>query len=150
MWLNHGFLSGVHLQCPLDWWCSMPQEVGLRLTIHLVNLCVPYLLIYCYMWHLNWSNIVKGIKLFIVLKSTTGRLHTEYSIPCLSSDQGGALRPASSRAKPHSCAQILISIFDVTHSCESLYSTVKFIKSKYRSVLTDEHLSEPVRTALSK
>jgi len=33
--------------------------------------------------------------------------------------------------------------------CESLYSTLKFIKSKFRSELTDEHLSELVRTALT-
>jgi tryptophan synthase beta subunit len=43
----------------------------------------------------------------------------------------------------------LISIFGTTYVCESLYSTLKFIKSKYRSELTDEHLSELVRTALT-
>jgi len=30
-----------------------------------------------------------------------------------------------------------------------MYSTLKFIKSKYRSVLTDEHLTELERTALT-
>ena len=43
----------------------------------------------------------------------------------------------------------LISIFGTTYGCESLHSTLKFIKSKYRSELTDEHLSELVRTALT-
>lgn len=32
--------------------------------------------------------------------------------------------------------------------CESLYSTLKFIKSKYQSKLPDEHLIELVQTAL--
>jgi hypothetical protein len=30
-----------------------------------------------------------------------------------------------------------------------MYPTLKCIKSKYRSVLTDEHLNEPVRTAFT-
>ena len=47
------------------------------------------------------------------------------------------------------CAMKLISIFGTTYVCESLYSTLKFIKSKYRSELTDEHLSVLVRTALT-
>jgi hypothetical protein len=34
-------------------------------------------------------------------------------------------------------------------SARAKYSTLKLIKSKYRSVLTDEHLTELVRTALS-
>ena len=46
------------------------------------------------------------------------------------------------------CAKRLISIFGTTHVCESLFSTLKFIKSKYRSELTDDHLSELVRTEL--
>ena len=47
------------------------------------------------------------------------------------------------------CAKRLISICGTTYVCESLYTTLKFIKSKYRSELTDEHLSELVRTALT-
>jgi len=47
------------------------------------------------------------------------------------------------------CTMKLISIFGTTYVCESLYSTLKFIKSKYRSELTDEHLSELLRTALT-
>lgn len=38
------------------------------------------------------------------------------------------------------CATRLSSIFGTTYSCEALYSTLKFIKSKRRSVLT-EHLT---------
>jgi hypothetical protein len=32
------------------------------------------------------------------------------------------------------------------HSATAMFSTLKSIKSKYRSVLTDEHLTELVRT----
>ncbi|XP_065683999.1 general transcription factor II-I repeat domain-containing protein 2B-like [Hydra vulgaris] len=35
-----------------------------------------------------------------------------------------------------------ISIFGSTYTCESLFSTMKFVKSKYRANLTSEHLSE--------
>jgi hypothetical protein len=45
----------------------------------------------------------------------------------------------SARVISYSCAQRLISIFGATYSCESLYSTLKLIRSKYRSVLTDGH-----------
>jgi tryptophan synthase beta subunit len=47
------------------------------------------------------------------------------------------------------CAMKLISFFGTTYVCKSLYSTLKFIKSNYRSELTDEHLSELVRTAIT-
>ena len=40
-----------------------------------------------------------------------------------------------------------ISIFGSTYTCESLFSTMKFVKSKYRGNLTTEHLSELLRTA---
>ena len=43
----------------------------------------------------------------------------------------------------------LISIFGTTYCCESLYSTMKFVKSKYRSQLTNQHLTELLRTALT-
>jgi hypothetical protein len=46
------------------------------------------------------------------------------------------------------CAQKLISIFG-TYSCESLYSTMKMIKSKHRSILTDDQSTEFLRTALT-
>jgi hypothetical protein len=39
--------------------------------------------------------------------------------------------------------------FSRKHSVRVMYSTLEFIKSKYRSVLTDEHLTELVRTALT-
>lgn len=39
---------------------------------------------------------------------------------------------------------ILILIVGTTYMCESLYSTLKFIKSKYQSKLPDEHLIELV------
>ena len=39
-------------------------------------------------------------------------------------------------------ACLIISIFGTTHLCESLYSTLKFVKSKHRSVLTNQHLIE--------
>jgi hypothetical protein len=57
--------------------------------------------------------------------------------------------PEQKYPKIKACSQGLISIFGTTYSCESLYSTLKFIKSKYRSVLTDEHLNELMRTALT-
>ncbi|XP_047138990.1 general transcription factor II-I repeat domain-containing protein 2A-like [Hydra vulgaris] len=40
-----------------------------------------------------------------------------------------------------------ISIFGSTYTCESLFSTMKFVKSKYRANLTSEHLSELLKTA---
>jgi len=47
------------------------------------------------------------------------------------------------------CAVKLISFFGTTYSCESLYSTMKIIKSKYRSNLTDDHPTELLRTDLA-
>lgn len=44
------------------------------------------------------------------------------------------------------CAVKLISIFGTTYSCQSLYSTIKW---KYRSNLTDDHLTELLGTALT-
>lgn len=41
----------------------------------------------------------------------------------------------------------LLSIFGTTYNCESTYSTMKFVKSKYRSQMTNKHLSELIRTA---
>ena len=43
----------------------------------------------------------------------------------------------------------LLSVFSPTYCCESLFSVMKFIKSKYRASLTNEHLSELISTALS-
>ena len=43
----------------------------------------------------------------------------------------------------------LISIFSSTYCCESFYSVIKFVKSKYSSVLTNQHLKELLRTALT-
>jgi hypothetical protein len=56
----------------------------------------------------------------------------------------------SARATSYSCAQKLISSFSTRYSYESLYSTLKFIKSNYCSVLTHEHFAELVYTALIK
>ncbi|XP_065658637.1 EPM2A-interacting protein 1-like [Hydra vulgaris] len=39
----------------------------------------------------------------------------------------------------------LISFFGSTCTCESLFSTMKFIKSKYRANLTSEHLLQLLR-----
>ena len=39
------------------------------------------------------------------------------------------------------------SIFGSTYTCESLLSTLSFVKSKYRANLTSDHLSELLRTA---
>lgn len=43
----------------------------------------------------------------------------------------------------------LISIFSTTYCCESLYSVMKFVKSKHRAILTNQHLTELIRTALT-
>lgn len=50
-----------------------------------------------------------------------------------------------SQLKIASCR--LISIFGTTYCCESLYSTMKFIKSKHRAVTSNQHLSELLRTS---
>ena len=42
----------------------------------------------------------------------------------------------------------LLSVFRTTYCCESLFSVMKFVKSKYHASLTNEHLSELIRTAL--
>ena len=44
----------------------------------------------------------------------------------------------------------LISIFSTTYCCESLFSIMKFIKSQYRTTLTNEYLEELVRTSSTK
>ena len=43
----------------------------------------------------------------------------------------------------------LFSIFGTTHCCGPLYSTMKFVKSKHRSQLTNQHLTEFLRTDLT-
>ena len=43
----------------------------------------------------------------------------------------------------------LLSVFSTTYCCESLFSVIKFAKSKYCASLTNEHLSELIRTALT-
>ena len=43
----------------------------------------------------------------------------------------------------------LLSVFSTTYCCESLFSVMKFVKSKHRASLTNEHLSELIRTALT-
>lgn len=41
----------------------------------------------------------------------------------------------------------IISIFGTTYTCESFYSTLKFVKSKHRSMLTNQHLKELMRSS---
>ena len=43
----------------------------------------------------------------------------------------------------------IISLFGTTYSCESFYSIMKFIKCKNRSVLTNQHSKELMRTAVT-
>ena len=43
----------------------------------------------------------------------------------------------------------IISIFGTKCCCESLYSTMKLVKSRHRSQLTNKHLIEVLRTALT-
>jgi hypothetical protein len=43
--------------------------------------------------------------------------------------------------------QRLLSIFGSTYNCEAMFSTMKFIKSKHRANLTNQHLSELLRTS---
>jgi hypothetical protein len=43
----------------------------------------------------------------------------------------------------------LLSVFGTTYCCESLFSVMKFVKSKYRAVLTNSHLTELLRTSLT-
>ena len=44
---------------------------------------------------------------------------------------------------------LFISLFGSTYSCEQLFSMMKNVKSKYRSLLTDNHLSGVLRIATS-
>ena len=44
-------------------------------------------------------------------------------------------------------SQQLLSIFGTTYCNESVYSVMKYIKSKNRAVLTNQHLKELLRTA---
>lgn len=57
--------------------------------------------------------------------------------------------PEQKYPKVKECALRLISVFGTSYCCEALYSTLKFIKNKHRSILTDQHLTELVRTALT-
>lgn len=41
----------------------------------------------------------------------------------------------------------ILSIFGSTYVCESVFSTLKHVKSKHRSVLTDTHVKELLRVA---
>ena len=41
----------------------------------------------------------------------------------------------------------LLSVFSTTCGCESLFSVMNFVKSKYRASLTNEHLRELIHTA---
>lgn len=41
------------------------------------------------------------------------------------------------------------SIFGTTYTCESMFSTMKLIKTKHRSRLTNEHLTELLVTSLT-
>ena len=41
----------------------------------------------------------------------------------------------------------LLSVFGTTYCCESLFSVMKLVKSKYRASLTNEYMIELIRTA---
>jgi hypothetical protein len=43
----------------------------------------------------------------------------------------------------------LLSVYGTTYCCESLFSMMKFVKSKHRAVLTSSHLTELLRTSLT-
>ena len=43
----------------------------------------------------------------------------------------------------------IISVFVTTYVHESFYSTLKFVKSKHRSILTNKHLKELLRSAVT-
>lgn len=43
----------------------------------------------------------------------------------------------------------LFSMFGTTYCCESLFSTMKNVKNKNRSRLTNQHLTELIRTTLT-
>ena len=45
------------------------------------------------------------------------------------------------------CAFYLLSCFGSTYLCESVFSYMKIIKSRYRSVMTDQHLLACLRLA---
>jgi len=47
------------------------------------------------------------------------------------------------------CAENLYACFGSTYLCESAFSQMKIIKSKYRTNLTDEHLESCLRNGLS-
>ena len=41
----------------------------------------------------------------------------------------------------------LLYVFSTPYFCESLFSVIKFVKSKYHASLTNEHLKELIHTA---
>ena len=43
----------------------------------------------------------------------------------------------------------LISVFSTTYCCKSFYSIMKFVKSKHRATLTNQHVKELLQTALT-
>ena len=43
----------------------------------------------------------------------------------------------------------LLSLFSTTYCSETLFSVMKFVKTKYRANLTNEYFSELIRTALT-
>ncbi|KAK7939584.1 hypothetical protein WMY93_002910 [Mugilogobius chulae] len=47
------------------------------------------------------------------------------------------------------CATFLTALFGSTYLCESAFSHMKCIKSKYRSTMTDDHLEACMRLTLS-
>ncbi|QQP38013.1 SCAN domain-containing protein 3, partial [Caligus rogercresseyi] len=44
----------------------------------------------------------------------------------------------------------LLSMFSSTYVCESLFSTLKHVKIKHRSILTDTHVKELLRVATTE
>ena len=44
----------------------------------------------------------------------------------------------------------ILKMFGSTYVCESVFSTLKHVKSKHRSVLTDTHVKELLRVATTE
>ncbi|GFS61896.1 general transcription factor II-I repeat domain-containing protein 2 [Trichonephila inaurata madagascariensis] len=57
--------------------------------------------------------------------------------------------PESKYPELKNAACRIILIFGTTFLCESFYSTLKFVKYKHRSVLTNQYLEELLRSAVT-
>lgn len=50
----------------------------------------------------------------------------------------------------HRLAVQILTMFGSTYSCESAFSTMNFVKNKFRSCMTSEHLHHCIRLAVTK